>query len=260
MQNPAAWRRGRRSATCKGGVLHNAHRRRPDGAARGHAWPTTGAGRQRGSGGRPGSSRRRRPGPRRRGPGTGPRDGRGSVITVALLVALGGLVILGLVMGVRRLDGYSWRRSLMAFRLGLPLGVSHDDVAAWLAHVVASTHVPRFGFVTPPPVALEVTATAAGILHTLLVPSGMQGAVLSALRAALPGVRLEAAPDYLATRPRVSVAAEGRLSNLSRPLAHDRAERASAALLAALAPLAPGEPVTRAWVFVGAAAHAPVAS
>src|SRR5260370_6690216 len=24
MQNPAAWRRGRRSATCKGGVLHNA--------------------------------------------------------------------------------------------------------------------------------------------------------------------------------------------------------------------------------------------
>jgi hypothetical protein len=180
------------------------------------------------------------------------------VITAVLLLALGGLVILGLVIGARWLDGYSWRRSLVAFRLGLPLGLSHDDVAAWLAQVVASTHVPRLGFVTPPPVALEVTATTAGISHMLLVPSGMQGAVLSALRAALPGVRLEAVPDYLATRPKMSVAAEGRLTSLSRPLAHDRAERASAALLAALQPLEAQEQVILQWIFVGATSPAPV--
>src|SRR5713101_7551282 len=110
------------------------------------------------------------------------------MIKAALVVALGGLVILALVIASRWLDGHSWRRSLVAFRLGLPIGLSHDDVAAWLAQVVASTHVPRFGLVTPPPVAIEVTATAAGISHTLLVPSGMQGAILAALRAVLPGV------------------------------------------------------------------------
>jgi len=148
----------------------------------------------------------------------------------------------------------------VAFRLGLPLGLSHDDVAAWLAHIAASTHAVRFGFVTPPPLALEVAATAGGIFHTLLVPSGMQGAVLSALRAALPGVRLEAAPDYLATRPRMTVAAEGRLSSLSRPLAHERAERASAALLAALQPLEAREQVILQWIFVGAVTPAPVSS
>jgi hypothetical protein len=123
---------------------------------------------------------------------------------------------------------------------------------------VASTQASRFGLVTPPPVALEVTATAAGISHTLLVPSGMQGAVLAALRASLPGVRLEASSDYLRSRPRMSIAAEGRLSSLSRPLAHDRAERASAALLAALQPLEPQERVILQWIFVGAVTPAPV--
>jgi hypothetical protein len=182
------------------------------------------------------------------------------VITAAVLLAVGGLVILALAIGSRWLDGYQWRRSLVAFRLGLPLGLGHEDVAAWLAHIAASTHAVRFGFVTPPPVALEVTATAAGISHTLLVPSGMQGAVLAALRAALPGVRLEAAPDYLRARPRMTVAAEGRLSSLSRPLAHDRAERASAALLAALQPREAHEQVTLLWIFVGAVTPAPVSS
>jgi hypothetical protein len=182
------------------------------------------------------------------------------VITAAVLLAVGGLVIMGLVISSRWLDGYGWRRSLVAFRLGLPLGLIHDDVAAWLAHIAASTHVPRFGFVTPPPLALEVTATAAGIFHTLLVPSGMQGAVLSALRAALPGVRLEAAPDYLRARPRMTVAAEGRLSSLSRPLAHDRAERATAALLASLQPREAHEQVVLQWIFVGAVTPAPVSS
>jgi Type IV secretion-system coupling protein DNA-binding domain len=182
------------------------------------------------------------------------------VITAAVLLAVGGLLTLALVIGSRWLDGYQWRRSLVAFRLGLPLGLSADDVAAWLAHIAASTHAVRFGFVTPPPVALEVTATAGGIAHTLLVPSGMQGAVLSGLRAALPGMRLEAAPDYRRTRPHMTVAAEGRLSSLSRPLAHDRAERASASLLAALQPLQTREQVLLQWIFVGAVTPRPVSS
>ena len=48
------------------------------------------------------------------------------------------------------------------------------------------------------------------------------------------------------------MAAEGRLTSLLRPLAHERAERAAAALLAAMQPLQGNETVVLQWVFVGA--------
>jgi hypothetical protein len=181
-------------------------------------------------------------------------------MTAWLWLALVGVAPLGLVVGARWLDTRRWRRSLVAYRLGLPIGLAADDVAAWLAHLVAGTQAPRFGFVTPPAVALEIEATNAGIVHMLLVPVAMSGTVRSALRAALPGVRLEEVPGYLGQRPTLDVAAEARLTHLSRPLAHDRAERASAAILAALQPLEPGERVVLQWVFTGATNPAPVAA
>jgi hypothetical protein len=176
---------------------------------------------------------------------------------IILLLAVGGLIVLGLITAARWWEALTWRASLVCYQLGLPRDVGADDVAAWLSHVASGTHAPRFGLSTPPPVALEVTATPGGIRHVLLVPPGMSGAVLSGLRAALPSVRLEQLPDYLAIRPSLAMAAEGRLTSLMRPLAHERAERAVAAMLAAMQPLGPGETVVLQWVFAGAAMPRP---
>lgn len=179
---------------------------------------------------------------------------------MALLVAcvLLGLAAMALITVMRWRAALVWRASLIAYQLGLPRDVATDDVAAWLGHVVSSTHAPRWRVSTPPPVALEVTATTAGIRHVLLVSSETRGAVLSALRAALPAVRVEELPEYLEARPTLDMAAEARLTSLVRPLAHDRAERAVAALLAAMQPLQGNEVVVLQWMFVGAITPRPV--
>jgi hypothetical protein len=179
-------------------------------------------------------------------------------MAVLLVFALLGLAAVGLITVARWRAALVWRASLVAYQLGLPREVGTDDVAAWLSHVASGTHAPRLGVSTPHPVVLEVIATTAGIRHVLLVPLGMSGSVLPGLRAALPAVRLEELPDYLANRPRLDVAAEGRLTSVVRPLAHERAERAAAAMLAAMQPLREGETVVLQWVFVGAATPAPV--
>jgi hypothetical protein len=168
-----------------------------------------------------------------------------------------GLVALVTVPFARWLDVQSWRRALVAYRLSLPANLTADDVAAWLGHVVAGTHAPWLGILPTAPVWLEVVASPEGITHMLLVHSGMEGTVLSGLRAAAPGVRPELAPAYLLHRPRLTMAAEGRLTHLSRPLAHDRAERTSTGMLAALQPLRPGEYVCLQWTFLGATTPAP---
>jgi hypothetical protein len=173
------------------------------------------------------------------------------------LIALGGTAILALIVTFRWWEARSWRTSLVAYRLGLPRDLAADDVAAWLGHVVSSTHASRFGLLIPPPVALEVTATADGIRHVLIVPQQTSGGVLAGLRAAMPGVRYDQLDDYWDSRPTVSMAAEARLTTLTRPLAHDRAERSSAALLASLSPLGPGETVVLQWLLVGAPQRTP---
>jgi hypothetical protein len=172
---------------------------------------------------------------------------------IALLwLAAAGFAAFGAIIAGRVAAARSWRAALVAYTLRLPRELAADDVAAWLSHVVSGTQAPRFRLLTPPPVALEVVATAAGIRHVLLVPERTRGTVLAGLRAAMPAVRFEQADDYWAGRPRVLLAAEARLTSLTRPLAHERAERASSALLASLSPLGAGEVVVLQWLFVGA--------
>jgi hypothetical protein len=180
------------------------------------------------------------------------------MMALILILATGTAAAVALIATVRCREAQAWRASLVCYRLGLPRDVAPDDVTAWLSHVVAATHAPGLGLTHASPVALEVTATAGGIGHVLLVAPDMQGAVLSGLRAALPSIRLEEAPDYLANRPSLGMAAEGRLTSLVRPLAHERSERAAAALLAALQPLRADEAVVVQWVFVGATTPVPV--
>ena len=168
---------------------------------------------------------------------------------VILALFLGGCATMGLVVFVRWLDARTWRASLTSYQLTLPSALAVADVSAWLGHVVATTHATGLGLRTPSPLGLEVTADAQGITHTLIVPENLTGSVLAGLRATLPAARIEERPRVVG--PTYMLAAEARLTNLLRPLAHDRAERASASILASLQPLGPGEQITLQWLFTG---------
>src|SRR5713226_2299650 len=96
----------------------------------------------------------------------------------ALLIFLAGLAVLGAVVFIRWDDSRVWRASLATYRLTLPQTLTTADVAAWLAHVVATTHATRLAVHTPPALGLEVTASSSGITHTLIVPKTLTGSVL----------------------------------------------------------------------------------
>jgi hypothetical protein len=144
-----------------------------------------------------------------------------------------------------------WRRSLVAFRLSLPRGLKAEDVAHWLTLVNGSTHATRFPLLPTPPVAIEIAATSRGIVHYVLVPKSMRSGLLAGLRAALPGIRFEEAPEYLASRPRIWWAAEAALTNHRRPLRTELADTASVALLASLQPLHSSDLVVVQWLVTG---------
>jgi hypothetical protein len=181
-------------------------------------------------------------------------------MSVFYLMLAGALAILGIVVGARWLESRSWPKSLFAFRLRLPAGLSVDAVTGFLSTVNASTHANLFSVLAVPPVAVELVASRTGIEHVLLVSKGMRDSLLSGLRASLPGVRVEALPDYLRERPRFRVAAEASLSNQRRPLGVDRAEVASAALLASLQPLHGSERIVVQWIMTGGGIPHPVPS
>jgi hypothetical protein len=170
-------------------------------------------------------------------------------MTIALLLFAGGLSILGLIVGARWLAADAWRRRLVAHRVRLPAGLSPDQVSAWLGMVASATR--------SQPLGIEVLATHKGIFYFLLVPLGLEGAILGQLQSALPGVRVDEAPDYLTSQPVVRAASELRLSSTAYPLAHDRAEAAVTALLSGLYPFARGEVVRVQWIISGTRAVLP---
>jgi hypothetical protein len=92
-------------------------------------------------------------------------------------------------------------------------------------------------------VAIEIVASAHGITHYVLVARQASGALLSGLRASLPGTRIEAAPDYLSATARPRLAAEAVMTSSVRPLATERTEAASRALLASLQPVDSGSEI-----------------
>lgn len=177
-------------------------------------------------------------------------------MTAALLILLGGFVVLGLVVFVRWDDARAWRASLVTYRLTLPHTLTTADVTAWLGHVVATTHATGLGVHAPSAVGLEVTADSGGIAHTLIVPKNLTGSVQSGLRATLPAARIEETPRVAGRA--FTLAAEARLTSMLRPLAHDRAGLASASILASLQPLRSGEQITLQWLFTGVRAADPV--
>lgn len=171
------------------------------------------------------------------------------MMLIFALTVVGGLSMLGLIIGARWLELQFWRRRLVAYRLRLPAGLKVDQVAAWLGTLAADTR--RW------PVVFELEATSKGIAHYLLMPLGQEASTLARLRSALPGLRADEAPGYLSTQPAVNAGHELKLTDLQRPLAHDRAESAVTALLSGLHPLARGETVRVQWIVQGARQSTP---
>jgi hypothetical protein len=177
---------------------------------------------------------------------------------LALAILATGLSVLGIILTARWWDMQAWRRSLVAFRLHPPASLAPGDVANWLAGIAATTHPSRFTLMPLPPVALETVATSRGIAHYVLVVESAQGQLLSGLRGALPGARIEEAPDYLAHSTNFQLAAELTMTTGARPLASARAEAASSALLAALQPVGGNDEVRVQWIFTSAGTPEPV--
>ncbi|NUL28412.1 type IV secretory system conjugative DNA transfer family protein [Streptomyces lunaelactis] len=162
---------------------------------------------------------------------------------LAVLLASGGLAILGLILGARWLDALAWRRRLVAYQLRLPTGLTAEQVSGWLTSVAADSH--------HWPVGIEIEASRQGIAFYLLVSSSHETSTLARLRSALPGVRADLEPDYLAARPAVRTAREFKLTSSQRPLAADRAQSAVTSLLSGLHSFAHGESVRVQWLLSG---------
>ena len=159
-----------------------------------------------------------------------------------LSIALGGLVILGVILGWRELDARSWRRSLVAMTVRFPRGLTAGQVSAWLATLGSMRVV----------VGIEVVATGDAMSHYLLVPKARQADLVAGTRAVLPGVRLEEATDYLERRSADwQAVTELRITHLSHQLAAERAEATAAALLGSLGQLGSGEAARVQWLIVG---------
>ena len=156
------------------------------------------------------------------------------VVLLSVLLA-GGLLSLGIILSWRWLEGWLWRRQLVAYRLELPRRLGHNQVSDWLAALGAATrHIPAM---------VEAIATRGGISHFLVVPQFHAKMLTTQLRNMLPGVQAEEAVDHLADEATIRAAGELRLTGTSHPLGDDRAAGASSALLSALQPLAEGQSI-----------------
>ncbi len=163
----------------------------------------------------------------------------------AIIIIFGTLSIAGM-LGIREVSRRSWQRSLVAYALKQPHGLSPANVAAFLT---ACTGLRARKWQRPfvvRAIVLEVTATSEGIIHHLFIPSAYTGTVLSALRAALPGIAV--GRDDLYGRQSVVAAAEVGQSGWRKPLVTGRAELISSAILASLQPLYNGERIVVQWV------------
>lgn len=173
------------------------------------------------------------------------------------------LVICGLVssatVGVlvlRTREEARWHRDLAVYALRFPRGVEPLAVVTMLGGLsgLAAPWWRRAWAVRG--VVIEVSATAAGIAHHLLVSQRDTAVVLSAIRAAMPDVAVTEDAEY--TPPKLLRAVSLGLSSLRRPLDASRPEAVATAILASLQPLAAGEQLVVQWAVTPARPTRPV--
>ncbi|WP_329051197.1 DUF87 domain-containing protein [Amycolatopsis sp. NBC_01488] len=181
-------------------------------------------------------------------------------MTLALIITIGGLAILGTIAGARAFAALAWREALTAYRLRLPAKLTIDDVTRWLSMVAATTTAPQWSLLPTSPLELQVVATARGIEHYLLVPKSAEAKFLGSVRAGLPGARVEEAPEFVGEQPQFLAAGEFTATSRHRPLAVERAEATSTAFLESLQPLSGDNEVRLQVIMTSAGTPEPVHS
>ncbi|MDT3438280.1 type IV secretion system DNA-binding domain-containing protein [Pseudofrankia sp. BMG5.37] len=160
------------------------------------------------------------------------------------------------ILALRMREEARWHRDLAIYALRFPRGVEPLAVVAMLTGLsgLAAPWWRRAWTVRG--VVIEVSATAAGIAHHLLVRRVDAAVVLAAIRAAMPDVAVT--PDGGYEPPRPTSAVSLGLSTLRRPLDTGRPEVVSTAMLASLQPLAAGERLVMQWALMPARPTRPV--
>jgi hypothetical protein len=168
-----------------------------------------------------------------------------SGMELLIVFALVGLALTSGVLLLRRDSHRTWQQELVTYVLTFPRGLDVQAVIAFLeglSGIVARRYERPF---VVRAVVFETSATAAGIVHRLVVPRSLAHVVMSALRAALPSVSARPDDGYQMQRP--VMAAELGISDHGRTLATNHAGVISNAILAALQPLATDEQVVVQW-------------
>lgn len=171
---------------------------------------------------------------------------------VAMSLVMCGFALICTVLAARRHGAREWADELEAYRLFLPASLDIKTVASWLGMIAATATVPQWSARAPTVFGIEVYATAQGIEHFILVPRFARTSALQAVRAGLPGARLESVPDYMSKPTPIHYALELALTTSRRPLAVERGEAVATAFLSSLQPLHGDDSIRAAFYFAGA--------
>lgn len=150
------------------------------------------------------------------------------------------------------LRGRLQQQDLVTLALRFPRDLSAEATEQFLAGTAGVLPPWWKRWLSTPSVVLETIGDARGIEHRLAVPSGWLGVIEHNLQATVPSLRYDI---FDHASPRISEAAEYRLSSSTRPLRVEAADL-SAKLLSSLQPLGPGERIVVQWIITP---HAPVA-
>lgn len=154
--------------------------------------------------------------------------------------------VIGAVVLLRLVEQHWVSRGAQAFRLRFPRDMDAEAVTTFVAGLSAVRPPWFWRWLRLPTVILEIHAHRGVIEHFLVLPTALEGIVLSHLRAALPSVRLD--PPVSTPLPELMHGLELRVSARHRPLRTDRLGGVSAALLSSLQPLDDGEHTVVQWL------------
>ena len=164
-----------------------------------------------------------------------------------VVLLLAGSMLIGSVVVWRAGMGAQFRSGLVAYELQFPRGLRPEAVSDFITGLSGMAGVRWQRWWTVRAVVFELCADAAGISHRLLVPRRQAGVVLAALRAQLPGVRVNELSSVPVIAP-LRMAVQLGLSDGRRPLATESRAAVTAGILASLQPLHRGEAVVVQWV------------
>jgi len=155
------------------------------------------------------------------------------------LAALAGLTPSAAILSLRQLDAKRWAAGLEPYLLEVPGGCDPEELVKFLGSLSGLLPSRWERPVSVRGIGLEVTSTADGISHHLLVPGHQTEIVTGQLRANLPGVRLTPDPSHELLTP--ILVGELATANPNHQLRADSASSVATSILASLQPLGEGE-------------------